>query len=57
MTLFYCSNCNTVYAFNMYDIIKHDLEKPYDKQCSACKAVGTFYEIETNEKYNEKTHS
>lgn len=36
MTLFYCTNCHTVFAFNLFDITKHALKSVCDTDCPAC---------------------
>lgn len=33
MKFYYCNACNAVFAFNLFNILKHDLEKPEDKTC------------------------
>ena len=40
MRLYYCIVCGSVYAFNLFDIEKRDLEKVGEKPCAVCKAGG-----------------
>lgn len=46
MKLYYCQVCAAVFAFNLFDIQKHDLEKPHEKTCRVCKSRSTLEPLE-----------
>ena len=46
MKLYYCCNCRTVAAFNIFDINKHDLTRPEDITCQVCQEDAAYVELE-----------
>lgn len=46
MKLFYCVDCGAVRAFNLYDILKHDLRRPCEYECKVCGSGNAFVQLE-----------
>lgn len=46
MKLYYCWFCGMVAAFNLFDIQKHDLEKPETRTCPVCNSFNCFRLLE-----------
>ena len=47
MKLFYCLTCNVVRVFNVFDIEKHGLSRPYEMPCKNCG--GPFVSLDLSE--------
>lgn len=50
MKLYYCFNCGAVFAFNIYDIRKHELTLPCEYGCRVCGVAEAFQPVGEDDK-------